>query len=141
MKQIFVIALMLSAVLAGCTDTIDCGGPCFYVNIPGMATIRSVTPDTTSSISCPNTVTIIYDFAPDDSTAVDRYRIPSWPDTGRTLTNLSGYNFPDGWAAKEGITPGSEHLCLRREITGGTCTPVIFEFPDFNAGDREDYCD
>jgi hypothetical protein len=128
-------ALAVTALLAGCEDSVICGGPCTYVDIPGTATIRSVTPDTSPPRTCTNTVTVIYDFAPEDPTAVDRYRIPSWPDTGRTLS------FPDGWADKEGITPGSEHLCIRREITRGTCTPVIFEFPDFDMSDVEDYCE
>ncbi len=86
-------------------------------------------------------MTIVYDFAPDDSTAVDRYRIPSWSDTGRTFTLINGKNVPDGWAVKEGMTPGSEHPCLRHEIYKGACTPVIFEFTDVDTSDWEDYCD
>lgn len=134
-------ALAVSSVLAGCSDPIMPGGPCSYTDIPGTATIRTVTPDTSASASCPNTVIIIYDFTPDDSTMVDRYRIPSWPDTGRVLTRISGFNLPDGWAVKEGISPGSEHPCLRHEIYKGACTPVIFELTEIDTSDWEDYCD
>ena len=136
------IALAVSSVLAGCTDDpIMPGGPCFYTDIPGTATIRTVTPDTSASASCPNKVIIIYDFAPDDPTIVDRYRIPSWPDTGRVFLLVNGSNVPDGWAVKEGMTPGTEHPCLRHEIYRGACTPVVFEFTEIDTFDWEDYCD
>ena len=139
--MLVLLLLVLTLFPSGCTDPVTCGGPCFYINISGTATIRSVTPDIETRDACPNTVTIIYDFAPDDPSDVDDYRIPEWPDTGRVFTLPNGWNLPDDWAEKEGMTPGSEHICIRREITRGACTPVIFEFPDLNTGDWERFCD
>jgi len=137
-----VSVLVLSAALAGCSsDPITPGGPCFYTNFPGTATIRTVTPDTSSDRNCDNAVIIIFDFAPDDSTAVDRYRFPAWPDTGRTFDLISVGSIPDSWVDKEGMTPGSEHQCVRQEIRRGTCSPLIFEFSDVDVSDWPDYCD
>ena len=134
-------ALVLSVFVAGCSDPIMPGGPCFYTHYPGTATIRTVTPDTSSTRNCDTAVIIVFDFAPDDSSAVDRYRIPSWPDTGRTFQQISGGSVPVGWAEKEGMTPGSGHRCERSEIRRGACTPVVFDFLDVDISDWPDYCD
>ncbi len=145
MKWIAVIfvalpALVLSLLFAGCSEKII-GGPCPYTDFPGTATIRTITPDNSPGSTCENAVIIIYDFAPADSSDVDRYRFPAWPDTGRVFTLMSGRSIPDRWADKEGLTPGSEHQCIRREIRTGPCTPLIFEFPDVDYSDVQDYCD
>ena len=145
MKRIVVISiallsLALSVLLDGCSDDIV-GGPCPYTDFPGTATIRTVTPDNSIDRNCENDVIIVFDFAPDDSSDVDSYRFPAWPDTGRTFDLISGGSVPDRWAEKEGLTPGSEHPCIRREIRVGSCSPLIFEFPDVDITDWPDYCD
>ncbi len=134
-------ALLLSMLLFGCGEDQICGGPCTYTDYPGIATIRSVTPDTSLGRNCDNAVIIVYDFAPDDSSAVDRYRFPVWPDTARIFHYVNNGSVPVGWADKEGMTQGSEHPCIRQEIRTGTCSPLIFEFPDVDVSDWPDYCD
>jgi hypothetical protein len=135
-----VAALVLSVLLAGCEpETI--GGPCPYADYPGTATIRSVVPDTLTDRKCENAVFITFDFSPDDSTAVDRYRFPAWPDTGRTFDIFGMKSIPAGWADKEGLTVGSEHRSTRKEIRTGPCTPLIFDFPEIDYSDWIDYCD
>ncbi len=103
--------------------------------------VLNSTPDSSSGRKCETAVFITFDFAPDDSSATDRYRFPAWPDTGRTFDIFGMTSIPAAWADKEELTPGSEHGCMRREIRTGACTPLIFEFPDVDLSDRPDYCD
>jgi hypothetical protein len=133
-------ALTLSFLCAGCTND-PVGGPCPYSDFPGTATIRTGTPGNSSGSDCENGVIIVFDFAPTDSSDVDDYRFPAWPDTGRVFELSSGGSVPDRWADKEGLTPGSKHQCIRREIRVGPCTPLLFKFPDVDYSDVRDYCD
>jgi hypothetical protein len=36
------------------------------------------------------------------------------------------------WINKNNIKVGNEYKCNRCEQTKGTCTPVVFEFPDID---------
>jgi len=145
MNRILLIAaaacvLAVFPLLPGCDEQIT-GGPCQYRGFSGTATIRSVTPDPAANRDCENDVIIVFDFAPDDPGDVDLYRFPQWPDTGRVFELISGGSVPDGWAQKEGLVPDSRHKCIRSEIRIGTCTPLMFEFPDVDVSDWPDYCD
>ncbi len=133
-------AALLAAAATGCEPTTSNPG-CPYTEFPGIAVIRTVTPDDSPSRLCENDVVIVFDFVPDDSSAVDRYRFPSWPDTGLVFDLIPGGSAPDGWAEKEGMTPGSELPCVRREIRAGPCQPLIFDFPEVDLSDWTDYCD
>jgi hypothetical protein len=136
-----VIAIVVSiAILTGCDDN-KIGGPCPYTDYPGIATIKTVATDNSSGRQCESAVIITYDFAPDDPSAVARYRFPKWPDTNRTFDINGMESIPSGWTDKEGITEGSEHRCVRREIRVGTCNPLIFGFSDVDVSDWPDYCD
>ena len=109
------------------------GGPCEYVAISGVATIVSVGEVDPQHYSCPNNpVQVLFDFVPDDAGATEAYRWPDWPDTGQRLTIAAGANPPRRWVTEEGLTAGSQHRCLRREVVSGACPPVLFEFPDLD---------
>jgi len=145
MKKSLIVAATASlftvpSLLPGCNEPIT-GGPCQYRDFSGTAMIRSVTPDAASGRNCENDVIIVFDFTPDDPGDIDLYRFKQWPDTGRVFDLISGGSVPDRWAQKEGLTPGSEHICIRREIRIGACSPLIFEFPDVDISDWPDYCD
>lgn len=103
-----------------------------------------MTADLSAGRPCDSSVNIVYDFAPDDADAPDQYLFPGQPDTGRTFsigfTSMS-QSPPLEWTEREGLTAGSEHTCIRMEIVEGTCSPVLFEFPDLDDSDISDFCD
>ena len=103
------------------------GGPCEYADTPGVATIVSVEPAPSSALNCTNNpVEVVFDFTPDDTAQAGRAA------TSRTLTIGEGLNPPRSWVQAEGLTVGSQHTCIRRDITKGACTPVIYRFPDID---------
>jgi len=104
-------------------------GGCSYVQIEGLARIVSIAAPENDEYNCADAVKVTFDFAPQDPAAVNHYFMPAWSDKGQHLTVLAGANPPRGWVLLQGLAEGSEHECVRNEITKGTCTPVIFEFP------------
>ena len=125
------LKLALMANLWTCGDIPPWGGPCEYADTPGTATIVSVEDADPDDLNCSNDpVVVVFDFEPDD---------PASPDlaaTGVQLTISEGVNPPREWVDSEGLTVGSQHPCTRRDIITGTCTPLLFEFPevDYEAG-------
>jgi hypothetical protein len=113
---------------------------CEYVDIPGTATIVNVREPDPGASNCRNAGEIVFRFTPDDPTAPERYLIPDWPDTGQILTVGNGMNPPRSWVQDRGLRKGTIHRAVRREITRGTCTPVIFEFPDVDMTGWEADC-
>ncbi len=123
------LVLLASVAVSGC-DTIT-GGPCTYDDTPGTATIASVEDADPADNNCANDpVEVVFDFAPDDPGAADLAA------TGLRLTIAGGANPPLAWVEDEGLTEGSAHDVIRRDITRGTCTPVLYEFlnVDYDAG-------
>ena len=112
-------------------DQTPVGGACTYAEIAGAATIVSVTQADPSLYNCQNDpVEVVFDFVPNDPTATGSYRFPAWADTGQHLTVSGGANPARQWTLDAGLTPGTQHPCVRSEITAGTCTPVIFTLSD-----------
>ena len=143
---IFCLCLMLSFIVAcngndnGTQQELIVGGPCEYVDIPGVATIVSVENAPPEDYNCKNAVVVTFDFVPDDPGAVDNYLFPNWSDTGQHLTVGGGMNPPLQWVLLQGLSKGSKHRCERSEITDGTCTPVCFSFPDIDFSGWELFC-
>jgi hypothetical protein len=132
---------ILGLALQACdSDDPFVGGPCLYDSIPGTATIRSVTPDTSPHTICDDAVTVYFDFGPDNPNAHADYRFPVWPDSNRTLFVADGKNPPYGWIEAQGVTEGTQHPCVRLEIKKGTCTPVMFVLTDIDYQKWTDYC-
>ena len=142
-KSIFVIILalvVLIGIFIGCNEGKMDGGPCKYSSIPGIAIIEIVKSAESSGNNCRDAVEIIFDFIPDNPIIINQYHFPSYPDTGINFTVGDGKNPPAEWAQNKGLIKNSSHRCIRKEITGGTCTPVIFEFPDIDCTDYIDDC-
>jgi hypothetical protein len=133
-----VVLIMVALMFGACSDIV--GGPCEYVDIPGIARVVSANEADPADFNCKNAVEVIFDFIPDDPAAIDDYLFPTSKDTGKRLTVGSGMNPPKTWVLEQGLTEGSEHSCIRREITKGTCTPVIFHFPDIDMNKWEETC-
>jgi len=111
------------------------GGPCEYIDTPGTATIVSVEPADPDALNCPNDpVVVMFDFQPVEPAG------GTLAATGIRLTISEGVNPPREWVESEGLTPGSQHPCLRRDITSGACTPLLFELTDVDYGTGIDLC-
>ena len=104
------------------------GGPCQYVDIPSIARVLSVEEADPTEYNCANAVKVTFDFAPNNPAAVDNYRFPKWRIQVITL-----------WLVP-GLVEGNKHACVRSEITGGTCTPVISPFPRIKMEGWEEAC-
>jgi len=132
MKNIAAVLIFCFSLCLFCScEDID-GGPCEYVDIEGVATITSISdPDSEGRVE------VLFDFTPDDPAAAETYLFPDWPDTDRHLTVGSGQNPTQEWIQEQGITVGGTLVCVRKEIITGTCTPVIFSFPELETPGAE----
>ena len=123
------MTVWVPALLVGCAEQV--GGPCTYVDFPGTCTITFVGPPEADASNCSNNpVQVRFDFIPADPGAREDYRFPNMADERQLLTVAGGANPPRAWVEAEGLTEGTRHACVRREITRGTCTPVLFEFTE-----------
>jgi len=138
MARSLFISLLLLAI--GCEDPERIGGPCAYIDTPGFAEITSIETADTSLYNCRNAVEVLFNFVSDDTTAPQKYRFPTWPDTSRHLTVGSGMNPALEWVTAEDISVGKEYRCLRRELISGTCVPVEFDIVGIDFSDWADYC-
>lgn len=120
---------------------IDDGGPCRRIAYPGSAVITSVEPSTDPMRTCLNAVEVRFTFIPADPSAPSRYLLPLWRDANRGFVVGSGTPPPLNWAVSQGLVVGSEHRCERLEITRGSCTPVMYRFPDIDYTHWADSCD
>jgi len=120
----------------GCNDDSDSnaadivGGKCTYNDIQGTATIDSVAEPDAGENNCKHAVKIFFTFTPDDVDAPNDYRFSEWPDKDQAFFVGAGKNPPKVWTESAGLIQGSTHKCVRSEIISGTCTPVIFSFPE-----------
>lgn len=101
------------------------GGPCDYALMPGTATIVSVHEQSGS-------LEIIFDFVPHDPIEADKYRFAQGSDSYQTHTFEISEKSPRAWAEKRGLIEGSQHQCVRMDLIEGTCTPLVFDFPDIH---------
>jgi hypothetical protein len=123
--------LMLTANLGLGNIDPPFGGPCEYADTPGIATIVSIDAPDPDDLNCSNDpVEVTFDFVPDDPASAHLAAADV------RLRISEGVNPPRAWVEDEGLTVGSQHVCVRRDITSGTCTPLLFEFSevDYEAG-------
>lgn len=116
------------------------GSPCAYSEIKGRATITAISPSPPEAYNCRNPVQVKFKFVPDDISDRDGYRFPDRSDAEQLLTVGSGMNPSIEWIEEKQIAVGNVYRCIRREITGGTCTPVIFVFSGIDFAGWEKTC-
>lgn len=146
--KLFLVCLtgLFVTIIMGCSSGSDsdaadiAGGRCEYKDFQGSATITAVTEPDAGEDNCKNAVKIIFTFTPNDASAPDQYRFSQWPDNEQKFTVGSGKNPPKDWAESVGLIIGSTHKCVRSEIISGTCTPVIYSFPDIDLTGWETWC-
>ena len=133
-------ALLLGGLLVSCTP-LWTGGPCKYVETPGVAIIAAIEEPLPDEYNCPNNpVKVVFDFVPDDPDAAADYRYPDRSDSGNRLTVSGGANPSSEWVQAEGLVVESAYPAVRKEIVRGTCTPVIFEFTELDYEAGSDMC-
>jgi len=143
LSLVMVVLVLVAVMLGACSKAVSgptVGGPCQYVDVPGVARIVSVVEAASTDYNCANAVKVTFDFVPNDPTAVNNYRFPNWEGKGQCFMVGAGMNPPKSWVLEQGLTEGSEHACVRSEITKGTCTPVIFSFPEIKKEGWEKEC-
>jgi hypothetical protein len=112
---------------------------CEYYFIEGTATIKSVTDAGKGEKNCPNhPVRVIFDFVPDDPSAKMNF-LEKYPNKNVKYTIFDGMNPPAEWATSSGLTVGSTHKCARKQLSSGSCAPVVYAFHDVNIADPNLY--
>lgn len=103
--------------------TPNVGGACTYDDIEGMATITFL------NMSNIDEVVIKFDFSPSGTT---KYKYSNFPDKGQSFF-VKGYGCcpPLNWCKENGIKQGAKIKCVRSELSKGACTPVVFNFRQF----------
>ena len=139
MVQIFAVVLLL-IIATGCNNSEHIGGPCSYTGFQGSAIITSIETADSSLNNCRDAVEVLFDFTPDDNTAPNRYKFPTWPDTSQHLTGGDGKNPSLDWVVAKEIVVGKVYRCSRQEIKKGTCVPVIFTIEGIDFSDWAAYC-
>jgi len=137
--ELLVPAVLLFAI-CGCAGSAESaqpvvGGPCTYRDIPGWARIVSIQAASKQAYNCPNhPVMVRFDFIPADPKLAFKQA------QDLTLTVGAGMNPARPYVTAKGIVKGKTYRCIRREITKGTCTPVIYAFPTINLSDFDQSC-
>jgi hypothetical protein len=136
-------------LLSTCCASLSCGsasgnrlvgGACEYRQIHGRAIVTDVREADPQANNCKNAVEVVFAFAPDEPSAPGRYRFADHPDTEQYLRVGAGMNPPRAWVRREGLVTGSVHRCIRSEIEKGSCTPVVFSFPDLDTAGWKKAC-
>ena len=104
-------------------ETAIVGEDCVYRDIQGIATITHI------NTANPNEVIIKYNFSPVDKVA---YKYPKFSDEDiKFFVKGHGSFPPHSWVKAQKIKMGGEYRCVRKELEKGTCTPVVFAFPQY----------
>jgi len=133
--------LRLAAVISAITFLCSCPGQpqeiplsirsaCQYDSINGMALVTSAAWNNPEpGAQAPQSVEIVFSFTPDTPGRKPAYRFPAVPDQnqGARIHLEAGYLE----RGRREIVPGGTVRCVRNEIKSGTCTPVVFSFPDY----------
>jgi len=125
-------------VLCGTSEAKDTvsGGACAYTETVGRATILSLNKAHPGDNNCEkNPVEVAFDFTPDDP-----LRANARTDKNKRLTVGDGRNPPREYVIGKGLAIGTTHRCIRKSITKGTCTPLLFEFPSIDLSDFGAFC-
>jgi hypothetical protein len=91
------------------------GGECTYEDLPGTCTF----------VDAAGGAPVTFDFASEDGAVTD----------SDTFTIGDGSDPDQACLDTLGITAGASFDCVQRTMTDGACTPVIYEFADFDGGE------
>ena len=111
------------------------GGPCEYNAYRGHARILSIhEKEVQAKTGGPSNVVyeVKFSFTPDEEIKESYGQVEG--KEYLLLMNNSSYPGP-GFLKKYGIKPGKCVKCYLKVITRGTCTPVLFDFPNIDLSD------
>jgi hypothetical protein len=131
------LALGLTVLAGSATAQTRVGGPCRYDDFPGRATITAIAPLADPRPDQPYEAQVVtFAFAPDQAIVGERLYAP-----GKVYTlTLAGGRLPGPrFVASYGLRPGFRLSCRLRLLRQGTCTPVLFDFPDLDLTSSMDY--
>lgn len=107
------------------------GGACSYTETPGEATVVSLNNATAGQNDCNNDpVEVVFNFTPSDPLKAN-----AATDKNVHLTVGDGKNPSRSYIASKGFAVGATLKCSRKTIISGTCTPIVFDFPDLDLSD------
>ncbi len=113
------------------------GGPCDYVDVAGTCTVRTVEDASANDFRCeggPQSKKVTFEFVPTDASAKLEY---GGADPARDVLTAGGGQLPSaGWLQANSVAEGASFGCTRKHITGGTCSPVVWEFPTLKLDDQ-----
>lgn len=135
MRRRFLPALVLGflvvfaatpGVLAGPPALV--GGPCAYASFPGKADIIAVA-QTPKPTGPKKTFSVTFTFTPQTPLSDEPlFR----PEAVHTLTLTGGALPGEEFVRTHHLAPGRVLRSVLRIIRQGTCTPVLFDFPDID---------
>lgn len=132
--------LALAAGVATCLGAVACGpqkvgGECKYLDIPGTAVILSAE-KTADPQKNADGIEVRYEFVPEKKLEDGRAAsyLKSFPE--HTFELVDGSLPGPKYVEKYGLKKGAKFPATLREITQGTCTPIILELKGV---DRTDY--
>jgi len=122
--RVWVIAILLSLISVSCggpetagngeKTPIPTGGPCSYSTVAGKAVFSSLLPT-------PNGFDATFNFIPLD------------PSARRSPNDMGIHQFVSKeWVDAHKAKVGTSIAANRREITEGSCSPVIYEIPSLS---------
>lgn len=119
---------------ASCTRSAD-GGRCAYEDTTGTATITAIRDPPSDLYNCPNDpVEVMFDFVPADPS------LSALSATDQRATVGSGANPNRAYILAKGFSEGNQLRCTRKDIRQGSCSPILYEFPDVDLSDYADSC-
>jgi hypothetical protein len=132
---IFFLIIFLVNANIGMTGERLVGGQCEYNEYKGTAKITSITKAAGSSGEPKERYEVKFSFATDQEIKEPFVRTERKEfDLILKNSSLPSMDF----LIKYGVEVGRNFNCLLKAITKGTCTPMLFEFPDIKL---DDYCD
>ena len=125
--SLLLMASFLLCESAGCKERPVLGGNCVYKTYPGTATITEVAAVEHEGGEAEKIFRVKFVFAPSEP-----IREPFAQVEGRKFELVaSDFSHLSGtFLKKHGIEEGGTLNCDLKVITQGTCTPVLFEFPE-----------
>jgi hypothetical protein len=107
---------------------------CKYESIDGIARITSATWTTPEpgGTAPPPVIDLVFTFIPLEPGRVKTYRFPTMSDDNQRIRMFLPQVYLE--RGRKELVTGGILRCVRNEITSGTCTPVVFSFPDYEIG-------
>ena len=138
MWRALVLGVLGAVLVAGCDGGF--GGTCRFHESEGTATILAWEDAALPSEGpCGAMVQVPISFEPDDP-GDRKYWMLIDPDYDYLSRWDSYEDLPVGWLIKKGIVEGATLRAVRHDSIAGTCSPLMYEFPDLDLDAAATWC-